>query len=486
MSDLSGALSKTYFPGFGYSRTDGVEAFVDPETGFHVEWNTGDETDTAGTIPHCGRLVQPQTIPAQIPPQHFALFWNTRANWYDWTLPAYGVPNNELHDTTPTGSTTGDGRRFFIACAGKLAAMGDPKAFQALMDWNLDQLKRPLGHDSMAATRNAYVGTLKSGWTSGTKALNGWDAYNREHIDLCVPHAAALAGLPIGLMNLFLVGRFVYAENPPTCSSWRGSDRSAGMTLRTFVHLFLLAEMDQNLLDEFFDGQNLRQVLRAYVDEFLEHLPRTYYGGGSAGGFNVNARMLPIVKDPEAAALGFPSGSEVTGGYAFQQPLLLLAIMEIERSGILAGSKDSSRMAALRKWATDRAADYARRCLAIQPNGLAWQAYGFSQREDFATGIAAACDKYDTNGKTYEEVQQAAGFSVRTAPAMTSDVGLHLAVLAYYLGVDNPYVLACDRSMANLGLMPGGSKWSDKNAGKMRVLEPYLALKNAAAEEGLS
>ena len=440
----------------------GLEIIEDKSQGLRIEWNCTDATNDAGVPRHCGRLVSHDVDPSKLRLLPAAML---EARLFDADVPSYSVPNMERKDASPSSHTTGGGRRSYVWCSPRLFEQWDNQAaYDALVQFNLDQLKRPLSHSPWDFKCDPYSCQLRSGWKyDQSDPQTGWGGWDPAHLETGPFHGLGLIGDALGAAQLFMLIRWVLKSLPPGKSHWRNQPRATGWMLRAMVHAHHLglSSAEASIRDNFFGGRTPRQALSGYVDELIAKPPE--YGAGS-----LDPRCMPVIKSPDAEALGLKPGSEILGSYGWQEMIQLYCLGYAADSTLL----DAVQVAGLLSLGSEIAIDLGARIF----DSSGKMSYSFSRHrfDDLvgnAQAVADVCTRLDVGvGDRTFEVDPRGG--IRSVPR-TSDVELALAPMARFLGVADPRVQAIEQVCRNQGRMPGQPKWRDEGA---RYIEPYMAL----------
>lgn len=304
-----------------------LEEFKD-NLGFYVAWN-GTNHVVNSTAEHTGLLISLGTyVPIKNTP---ALDFESQ--FFPKNTPFPTIKPSWQNDTTKISHTTGGGRRFYVFPPLRNWLFNDDqKAIDAIITWNLDQLNRPLSHESWKWTWDAYSGILNKGapdeWTPDKQASNGWNGWDIAHLETSPMFSLAATGHPLGLMNLWMLWRFVVSYIKPGKTFWLNQPRAIAWTLIMAVraHFAGFGDGDAQAL-AYCQGLKPQDALNAWVDQLLK---ADVNGGYSFAGGNTG-RTMPIL--PVKDWNGY--GKQIKGEYGWQRGILLWACAYVLKSGIL-------------------------------------------------------------------------------------------------------------------------------------------------------
>lgn len=307
-----------------------LEEFREDNSGFLTIWNGSSKkinniTEHTAFLASLGDYVPVKTNSGMIFENQF----------FPKNTPYPALKNGWKNDTTKVSHTTGGGRRFYVfPPLRNYYQKDDQNAYNALLTWNLDQLNRPMSHYSWNWVWDSYSGVLNKGtpdeWNYDKSASNGWNGWDPAHLETSPQFSLAVTGHPLGLMNLWLLWRFVVSCVKPGKTFWMNQPRSTAWTLIMAVraHYAGFGDGDASALS-YCQGYTPAAALNAWVKQLLE---ADVNGGYSYGGGNAkDNRVMPVL--PPADWNGY--GKQVKAEYGWQRGILLWSCAYVLKSGIL-------------------------------------------------------------------------------------------------------------------------------------------------------
>jgi hypothetical protein len=469
---LSGRPLPGIFPGLMYELYADREVFRDDDQGLLVEWNpTGVPvlaSDGLELLPHCGRVISHRTEPRQFEgPDPWVLIERRFMPLATLKTLKLRVPTNETQDRTKSSHTTGGERRYYSSVSALLAReMASAPALDALVRWSTDQTNRPLSHQPWDFKCDAASCKLLSGWGWDASSPpppdgTGWGGWDPAHLETAPMYGLGLQGDSLGAVMVLMLMRWVQKALPIDKTHWRNQPRTIAWRLKSLVHFESMggSSCDPALLAAW-GIKKPKADLRSAVDYLIANWPRL-------GAGNLDKRVLPIIKDPDAAALGLPSGVELVGTYLFQEMAFLWCCIYAAETGFL-GPTRARTLIELTRAHWEHLRDRA-----VNTGGMA---AAVSRNVDFANAqeIADVCTRLDSapgeNGRTYSPCA-VNGIRSHYRP---DDCEMALPVAGYFQAATAP-VGWLEDGVRKIAKMPGQTKFVDEAA---RYLLPYLAMED--------
>lgn len=419
------------------------EIFKDSDSGWECRWNASQVTDAEGHPPHTGWIVNPGD-PAKLNLSYSNVVLDFEKQFLQFKAGHLNkLSSDELDDVNKSTHTTGGSRRSYITMALRWALDPDPAnskiGVDALMAWNMTQLKRPFSHIPFVGVLNQMILNNKQPeqWDADKQLPlpDNYNAFDVAHLESGPQFALAALNHPLGLVNMFMLWRWFIQCLPPGTTFWYNQERSVMWTwlLATRAHYCGFGGADQDVLDDWCRSWKPAKALWQYVTQYVKAKPGALIPG------DIDDRVMTDLKQKDWNGYG----PQVWAAYSWQNSMAVWGACYVLYSHIL--DSHPVQQFGLVKWAQSRMdaiMDHASGGIA----GISY-AFGLTELPDQATAQQLLDDvnTFDANrGKiqnpAYEIHQLKNGkWIIRVGPRVLAaeEDDLTVAPLAWLRGKDD-------------------------------------------------